>query len=758
MSNGSGTARWVCSWLLGLSILAVQSRPQETSPQPAKRRVTVRDAIEMTRWADRNYFLGGEPEDRVSSFSPDGTRFLIVLKKGNWERNTNDYSLLLFRTSDAFRSAKPQVLLTMSSSSNRDAISHVQWLNDNETIAFLGENPGEMPVVYSFNIETRRLERLTNHPSPVLAFDISRDGREIVYEAAANRKVDRDEIRRVGIVITSQNPSDLLNCGCDPDQAFQLANIELFLQRTGQAASRISTNDFVKDFLPLSLSPTGRYVLLSAYVRDVPPAWGEYQDAVLHPYIMERHRPGTQSNVRRYLLLDTNSRELTPLLDAPTYWANNGFAWAPDGNSLVVSGTYLPLDVADQMERKLRERQAFVVEVKLPGKEIVKITGQDLKVLKWDAATGKVLLGSGHWWKKLPPVAYEKIGSKWKQAAVTPEDSRTNHPLEVTLEEDINTPPRVFVAAPESHQKALLVDLNPQFAELQFGKVEAVTWKATDGHEVVGGLYLPPDYSAEKRYPLVIQTHGFKKDRFWIDGPWSSAFAAQPLAAQDIVVLQVGGSSDLNEDLKYSNTVEEAPRQMAAYEGATDYLDGRGLIDRSRVGIIGFSRTVFYVEYGLTHSKYSFRAASLADGFDGGYINYILWPNTSYALVNGGPPEGSSRALWLKNSPGFNLNHVASPVHLEYYGPEGFLGGWQWFSGLSLLEKPVEFIWLPDGTHLLVKPWDRMASQQRNVDWFRFWLKDEEDPDPAKAELYKGWEELRTQVRHNGNTDAQSSR
>jgi len=29
------------------------------------------------------------------------------------------------------------------------------------------------------------------------------------------------------------------------------------------------------------------------------------------------------------------------------------------------------------------------------------------------------------------------------------------------------------------------------------------------------------------------------------------------------------------------------------------------------------------------------------------------------------------------------------------------------------------------------------------VDWFCFWLKGEEDPDPAKAEQYKRWRELR---------------
>jgi hypothetical protein len=36
-----------------------------------------------------------------------------------------------------------------------------------------------------------------------------------------------------------------------------------------------------------------------------------------------------------------------------------------------------------------------------------------------------------------------------------------------------------------------------------------------------------------------------------------------------------------------------------------------------------------------------------------------------------------------------------------------------------------------------------MLSQQTTVDWYGFWLKGEEDPDPAKVEQYKRWRELR---------------
>jgi hypothetical protein len=188
------------------------------------------------------------------------------------------------------------------------------------------------------------------------------------------------------------------------------------------------------------------------------------------------------------------------------------------------------------------------------------------------------------------------------------------------------------------------------------------------------------------------------------------------------------------------------------FEGLIDELDRRDLIDRNRVGIIGFSRTVYHVEYTLTHSKYRIAAATVADGFDGGYVGFILNNGASdESLVNGGLPFGPSLPSWEEHSPGFNMDKVNAAVRIEMYGPASFLGGWQFYSGLSILQKPVDFIWLPYGTHLLVKPWERMTSEQGNVDWFRFWLKGEEDSDPAKADQYRRWRELRKlQLRSQG--------
>ena len=286
--------------------------------------------------------------------------------------------------------------------------------------------------------------------------------------------------------------------------------------------------------------------------------------------------------------------------------------------------------------------------------------------------------------------------------------------------------------------------MNPQFGRLSFGRVETVSWKATDGHVVQGGLFFPPNYEPGKRYPLVIQTHGYRPGKFYIDGPWSTAFAAQPLAGKGVMVLQVGYSTKHDDgDPPFFKTPQEAPREMAVYEGAIDYLDGRGLVDRNRVGIIGFSRTVYKSAYTLTHSKYHFAAATFADGITGGLYEYLLFNVQNDPLLNGGPPFVETLALWIKNAPEFSMDKVHTPVRLEAGSPTSALGLWNWFSGLSLLRKPVDFIYLPHGTHLLNKPSERMVSQQGNVDWFCFWLKGEEDPDPAKAEQYARWRELR---------------
>ena len=109
----------------------------------------------------------------------------------------------------------------------------------------------------------------------------------------------------------------------------------------------------------------------------------------------------------------------------------------------------------------------------------------------------------------------------------------------------------------------------------------------------------------------------------------------------------------------------------------------------------------------------------------------------------GAPPFGEGLAQWLKKSPGFNLDKVKSPLMVVGQGPDVLLTMWAAYAGLRQLNKPVDLIMLNSDEHVLTNPDVRMASQGGSVDWFRFWLQGYEDPDPAKAEQYKRWRELK---------------
>jgi dipeptidyl aminopeptidase/acylaminoacyl peptidase len=350
-------------------------------------------------------------------------------------------------------------------------------------------------------------------------------------------------------------------------------------------------------------------------------------------------------------------------------------------------------------------------------------------------------------------IGYRGTQNGWKQVSVTPTDLFGPGDIDISLEEGINTPPKIFATDLARKQRALLLDPNPRFSDIKFGKVEDITFTSHDGRKVRGGLYYPPDYVRGKRYPFVIQTHDWVPGRFWIRGaPFATGFAAQPLAARDIVVLQI------EEESATATMADEILREESNYEGAIDYLAEIGLIDRHHVGIVAFSQTGGGVAYTLTHSTYEFVTASLDSTADYGYFYYLAQRNTDLENYYGGVPwVANVLAEWVKTCPGFNLGKVRAAVRLQANGPQDLTFIWEWFVGLHRINKPVELIYLPAAAHNVVKPSEQLISQQGNLDWFCFWLKDEEDPNPTKKEQYFRWRELRKLQEQNARQPQQAN-
>src|SRR5260221_6980124 len=576
-------AAWLLPATRGTQLRAQTSTEQGSSKRP----ITIADGVEMTRLEEPDSEAG---RSSIGHFSPGEKRFVVVQRKANLARDTNDFSLLLYQTVDVFRSPPADFLVTMSSSSIRPAISMVRWLSDNETLVFIGENPGENSQVYSFNTSTRVLKKLTAHPTAITNYDITGDGRVLAF-IAEPPELHKPALEKGGspgeIVIAGQRLSDILagSYSLPNDESGGEMQLQVFWQRSSSPEVAVTpVHGHVTNNWALSLSPDGRYLVFPANVLNIPAGWAQYQDKLMQEIIAAHVFSNSISPLYQYLLFDSANITVAPLVDAPMPLATKvgqdvWVHWGVGGRLFVTS--YLPLDVGYLNERAAWERNPSPLQVRLPSREYRKVSRND-----FPASPGK------------------------------------KHPVDLPLGQNLNTPPKLYVLDPKTNQKTLLLDLNPQFNNLDFGIVKTVELNV-DGVVMLAGLYLPPDYDPGKRYPLVIQTHGFEPEEFSMDGrsEWSSAFAARPLAAKGMVVFQYGefkspeDSNNVPNDRKLGATPEESAKRfhILALERAIDYLDGQGLIDRDRIGVSGFSRFVCFVGYMLTHSKYPIAAATLVD-------------------------------------------------------------------------------------------------------------------------------------------------
>ncbi len=738
------------------------------------RPVTVADTIGMTEVINQGLGLHD-----FMHLSPDGKHFAVVIERGDITSNERVFSLLVFRAGAVF-DEPAETVAVLSSTSNEDAISDTRWLN-NDTLTFLGAGKGACSQVFAVDIGTKKLRQLTEHNTNINAYAVAPGLDRLIYTANADLSSENQFRRKHGFTVTDQSLTDVV-MGNLTDRSLEWRDLdyevpqETFIEElsSGALTPVSSGSDMVavpNGLFPYSqnpISPDGRFAVVQGLV-PVPDKWRIFQN----PF------PSTIAGANRmttFILVDFASGASSQLIDGPASPYLTSIVWAPDSRSVVLVNTFQPVAPNDG-GRSPEGKQTVVAEVDLASRQATVIRGPAL-----DASTAQgVVCAQAIDWKpgvnllrigvsRFPDsrggtcdvdeiATYQKTQSGWHEVGVADAKSALRSILDgritISIVEGLNTPPNLKAVDNRTGRTKIFTDFNPQFRTLRFAPVTLITWTAADGGKWSGDLYYPPDAKPSSRYPLVIQTHGCTTDKFDITGfgpGGATGYAAQVLANKGIVVLQEGhceessGSPPPPSRPYYS--AESAQHEMRGYDSAIDLLDKMGIIDRSRVGLQGHSATAWTVIYTLAHPTpaYHYAAALSTARGDLGYLGYL---STTYGRFwslegNGGPPVGSNFATFWHNALPFHLEPVETPIMSQE--PDGLRYVplmWEIHENLRMLGKPEEFIVFPDGTHNLVKPWERLTSQQAAVDWFCFWLKGEEDPDPKKREQYARWGAMR---------------
>jgi dipeptidyl aminopeptidase/acylaminoacyl peptidase len=722
-----------------------------------RRPITVDDCVRTRRIVDQEVHI-----------SKDGSRVAYVVKSPDLVTNRNNYQLYIRDLRHSRARENGHLLL------QADLISEIHWLGSEKIMAlaaYKSTNHEDLKShVVILNATTGARDRL-EYPGSIEEYSASADGRILVFSV----KVPMDR----------QSPADLEKQRSREERGYpisfgegtagsidHLPEDEIYLAtktRVGKLvvrkllfreSERSPYLVSLRDVRRLDLSPDGKNLLFTYNAESLPPGWAG------QPYIQYLQRRGTL--FYRYLLglYDIGTARLRLGFNFPggalhTAWSDDSRCYSVVGPSpfgtddarMEAEEAYASAE--DLSHFMVHFQHVFTVDLQSLVPTMV-LRRENSKLaeegpLCWKHAEGPILVQTGD-------NAFAWLAMKKEQWGETAQiDFLKDQDFLSSLESDgqmvvgvVQTtmiPPDLFAFDLTTKQWALLTDLNPEYRAIELGQVESIAWTNRYGSKCAGFLIRPVEYQAGKRYPMVFLSAP-PRDLFISDAAYTTAYAPQSLAnAGFIVVISQYPLDNHVPDGRFPGEMSDAYNWMSMVETAVDMLASRGMVDANRVGLGGFSRTSWLTDFTLTHSSYNFIAASSADSGIYTYGAYFAYNSPGEMEASetqvGGPPYGETFKDWLEYAPPFNAEKVRAAVLMEYTGTAEH--GFEFFTALSRLGKAVQLYRYPKGKHPLDTPLERIASLQRNVDWFRFWIQGYEGTAPVYDDAqYVRWRAMRS--------------
>lgn len=299
------------------------------------------------------------------------------------------------------------------------------------------------------------------------------------------------------------------------------------------------------------------------------------------------------------------------------------------------------------------------------------------------------------------------------------------------------SPPRLASFDLETGAEKARFDPNSALRARRWPAAERLDWRGPDGRAFSGVLFLPEPTPGR---PLPLLLNYYRCDGFIRGGvgdEWPFAlFAAAGIASVCVNATRMGGPQD---------GVGQYRAAFAGLDALVDLLAGRGIADRSRIGMGGFSFGSEVTMWTAANSAVLAAASIASPQFapSAYWLNSVRgrdYPDLLRRVWGLGAPDEMPEQ-WRLLSPALHVDRIRVPLLMQLPEQESRYQI-EFYAKLSNTATPTELYVFPDEPHIKVQPRHRLAVYRRNLDWFRFWLQGHVDPDPAKADQYRRWREM----------------
>ncbi len=261
------------------------------------------------------------------------------------------------------------------------------------------------------------------------------------------------------------------------------------------------------------------------------------------------------------------------------------------------------------------------------------------------------------------------------------------------------------------------------FAALRLGRVEDFTSRSKDGTEVHSLLTKPADWTASRKYPLLLRIHGGPngQDEHAFD------FERELFAANGYLVLEVNyrGSSGRGSDFQKAIFADWGNLEVVDLLGAVDEVVRLGLADPDKLGIGGWSYGGILTNYTIATTP-RFKAAISGAGSSNQLTIYGV-DQYIFQLENELGPPWKVPDLYVKLSyPFFHADRITTPT-LFMSGEKDFnvpiQGSEQMYQALRSLGVPTQFVIYPNQWHGISIPSYKRDRLERYLAWYDKYIK-----------------------------------
>lgn len=641
--------------------------------------------------------------------SPDGKHIAYQQRTTDWEGNKYDTEIWLSK-----KMGEPFQLTNTKESSS----TNPQWSPDGKWIAFTAKR-GDKSQIHVIRVEGGEAITVTNSEEDIYGYEWSPDGSKLLYiinkEDEDTKKSTKERYGEFAIEDKVSGKSDLWMIAFEPDSLL-VKEIPCYKKDTTEA-----NKDKLSWKNPICLTDSFDFTI------------GDYYWSPNGEYIAIQHQPDAHflSSMKSDIsILNLESEELKSIVSNPS--SDQLAGWSPDSKSILfttngkdttsnfyTNSKLFRVDINGKNKKQLAEdfdENVYGMKWVTSGIYAVALQKTKMSLFRIDPKTGNI---------DEIPTGLDRVGFF--------NISKDGNYIGFYGETD-NTLREIYVSKLDQIKLNKITNINDQINDWKVAQSEVISWKSKDGATIEGVLHKPKDYDPNKKYPLLVVIHGGPTG---VDRPTPVPGYVYPIVQwlnKGALVLRPNyrGSAGYGEKFRSLNVENLGVGDAWDVMSGIEYLDSKNMIDKSKMGAMGWSQGGYISAY-LTTTTNDFKAISVGAGISNWmtyYVNTDIHPFTRQYLKS---TPWNNKELYEKTSPMTYINKASTPTliqHGEFDKRVPVPNAYELFQGLQDMGVDTKLIIYKGFGHGISKPKERLAATWHNWQWFGkyIWGEDIEIP------------------------------